>query len=691
MLRISLQAIAMVFVAAFAVISGHALTADAAFPQPSWTSDNDDVARCTTTGGPTNIKPAFVFFGISGPGTMVNGNYIGFVCNYSFERNSPAGRFAGVAVTVNYCGGTAQAPQREEGNYTTAAGSFTVQQKRWVVQNGALITIVLYTNNHGTDDFTTQEMVTGSQNLATQNRPQGAVPCPGGGTTDDPGGGSGSGTWSVSLSADATNLIAGNDFTLTATANATVANSGFAIFIVNQTDGGIVYCQNVKICTFKDFKNEPGSRNYQAFIADLQGQNTQASSQVVNVSWSAWSGSINLTVDDDTVKSGDVVHLLATANPSINGSVYMIRIERQDNGNGGNCLESPCAKVDTYDFGVSYNYVAKVLKNDGTDLRATSTALKITWEATEGWDGVIGLNTAGGINRVAPGTYVTLEAFTDPTLMNTDFVIKITEQGGEGASRTCSDDDGGRCTLVVTGTDGASRSFNAVVVRRDGAGGVKASSSGVVTVSWAFLATTIPCKDGWKAEEVTGGATLLIGGTQRVPLKPGQWVCPKDAVETGADGHVIGHYEERGQFNPNAGPEVSELAKIEVKSSTQMSVDFFRSGVHYTIINLNSGGVEVFFDGIAKSDFRIKSPTAVASVRGTVLTVDVEPGTGKTRVRSYEHEVVVTPENTSLAPVSIFGGDEVTVTSSTKTAVTKFIPTLTFKRRLPGITRDGSN
>ncbi len=657
----------------------------AAVPQRPW----EEPEACQSPGGPQNIKPATLFFDASGPGAMVNGNYIGFVCNYKFERNSPAGRTAGVAVTVDYCGGEVKQATRQEGNYTTYAGEFTVRQQRWVLQNGALIVIVLYTNNHnGTDDFTTQEMVTGSQNLADLNRPQGAVPCPNGGTTQNPGGGTGSGGWSVSLTADDTSLIAGNDFTLTATANKNTGGTGFAIFIVNQTDGDIVYCQNVTICTYKDYKNEPGSRTYQAFIANLQGQDTQASSNSVVVQWSAWSGTVTLTTADQTVDAGDVVHLIATASPTINASIYMIRIERTDTGFGGNCLESPCDKTDVYDAGVSYTYVAKVTKNDGTDLRATSNPVTITWQATEEWGGKVFINTAGGIDNVKPGLRVVLEAYTDPSLMNTDLVMQIVEVEGEGQKTTCDDSTAVRCTMVVQSSTATTRIFNAIVVKRDGSGGAKAAAGDLVSVTWSSGGRSTACNDGWVADEVSGNATVLIGDTERVPLKKGDIICPRDTVETGADGTIVGHYEERGLFNPRSGPEVSYNAEVKVKPNTQLSLNFFNQSVHYTYFDMKSGSAEYVVNGIAKSDFRIKSPTSVASVRGTRFSVDVAPVTGKTVVRSYEHEVLVTPSNSSLAPVSVFGGQEVSVDSNSVSPVTKFIGTLANKRRLPSLTRE---
>jgi hypothetical protein len=667
---------AATFAVLITVFAAEAIPTEAKVPQREWVLPT----ACQAPGGPPNTKPPTLFYDASGTGAYVEGNYLGFVCNYGFERTSPTGRFAGVAVTVDYCGGTVQSPKREEGNYNTYAGQFTVRQQRWVLHAGALVVIVLYTNNHnGADDFTTQEMTTGFENLVDLNAPQGSVGC-------YHASGSG-GTWSITLSADAAQLTAGNQFVLTATANKNVSGSGFAIFIVNQTDGVVVYCQNVQICIYKDYRNDPGTRNYQAFVANLQGQDVQAESNIVNVNWAAWTGSVALVLQEKELDAGETAHLIATATPTINATSYMIRIERSDNGSGGNCLESPCTKTENYDAGVTYTYVAKVLKNDGTDLRATSVPLKVSWKATEQWHGQVFIGTANNIDTVQPGVAVVVEAYADPDLMNTDLVLQILEQGGAGASTACDPDV--RCTIVVNSTIEASRTFRAVAVKREG-GATAATSASDATVKWSNLGKPRACQDGWQVLETSGDAFVHIGDSVKVPIKPGMWICPKDSIETGPNGRVRGWYYERGDLNPSAG----QKAEINVDPKTNVTLDFTPSGVHRERVNLPAGtvNVNIFGGGWPTGvDFHIVSPTTVTGVRGTRFSVTVEATTGATTVRSYEHEVFVAPTNPALAPVSIFGGDEVTVSADKKSAVTKFVGQLTNTRRLPALVRDGPN
>ncbi len=691
MVRVAFQGIVLAAVVAAAFLLPLANRANAAFPQPAWpNNDSVDVQRCTSAPGtgPQGLDEAVVYQGITGPGAVVDGNYISFTCNFGFLRDSVT---AGVAVIVDYCGGEPAADTRVEGDYNTAAGQFSIRLQRKFIHQGALITITLFTNNDGPGGFDLQEMSSGSTNLADLNRPQGAVPCPNGGTTQNPGGNTGG--WAVTLTADDTDLIAGNDFTLTATANKSTAGTGFAIFIQNNTDGGIVFCQNVTICTHKDFKNEPGARTYQAFIANAQGQDVQAASAPVVVGWNEWSGSITLVPEDDEVDAGEVVDMTATANPTINSTIYKIRIERQDGGHvPGECLESPCTKFDTYEFGVSHNYVAKVVRQDGTGLRATSPAVKVTWKATEEWEGRVALFAAGTVTDVAIGTYVVIEAIASPTLDSTDYVITITEQsaGGGGESFTCAEGSFERCTMVVKSDVETTRFFHAVVAKRDGSGNAKATSE-LVTVVWRLGANPRPCLDGWRATSVTGEARVLLGGRLRVPLKAGQWICPNDDVETGANSNVVGQYEERGLFNPNAGPEVGYQAKVEVKPSTRLALGFSGQSVTYTIINLATGRGEFFVDGARKSDFRIKSPTSVASVRGTGFSVDVDPITGHTYIEVYHGEVLVEPNNPDLDDVILGPGDSVLVGHDDISDVEKFYGALGHKRTLPQLRRDGSN
>jgi len=672
----ALKYLAAVAIGCVALLTG-APRAEAAFPQRAWSLPE----ACNSPGGPQGVT-ATLFPDNSGPGAYVNGNYIAFVCNYGFQRGATS---AGVAVSVDYCGGTALAPRRETGNYNTLAGQFTVRSQRWITVGGALAVIVLYTNaGPGGDHFTTQEMVTGTTNLVELNRPGGAVPCPGGGTTQPPGGGGGgSGGWAVTLAADRTTLIAGNDFQLTATANKNPSGTGYRVYIVNQTENTAVFCATATTCLHKDFLNDPGSRTYVAMIANASGQDVQATSAPITVTWSAWSGSVTLTTPDTSVPAGTSVTMTATASPTINGSVYVIRIERQD-GNGKTCFESPCSANDFYDAGVTYTYVAKVYKNDGTALRATSAPLVITWEATQEWEGRVSLRANGNVTNVAVGRAVTLRAYVSPGLEGSNYIVQIAELvGANGQLQSCTDPDADRCVLGVTSDRAETRRYEARVVRRDGTGGVKAASE-VLEISWGPGGSLTPCENYWIVRKPTGNVTVLIGGTIRRPVAAGDRICPDDVVETPENGSVEAEFSERGYWNPNFGN--AYTSRIGPKS--QVSIWFGEENVFVTHVDLKAGDAQFTIHGAPPSDFRIKSPTAVASVRGTVVSMAYDAVTRRTTVRSLENDVEVTPTNPSLGSTILHGGEQITVDGTTKSAVTRIAAGFANRLRLPGIAGD---
>jgi hypothetical protein len=62
-----------------------------------------------------------------------------------------------------------------------------------------------------------------------------------------------------------------------------------------------------------------------------------------------------------------------------------------------------------------------------------------------------------------------------------------------------------------------------------------------------------------------------------------------------------------------------------------------------------------------EADFAIRTPTATASVRGTVFVVNYDPEEDQSYVTVQESQVLVTPENTSLAPLVLAAGQRVWV------------------------------
>ena len=67
---------------------------------------------------------------------------------------------------------------------------------------------------------------------------------------------------------------------------------------------------------------------------------------------------------------------------------------------------------------------------------------------------------------------------------------------------------------------------------------------------------------------------------------------------------------------------------------------------------------------VIRSDFSLRTPTVVASVSGTVFSVRYDENTGTTQVSVEEGEVLVTPTNPSLSPLTLYQGQQVQVTNN---------------------------
>jgi hypothetical protein len=121
----------------------------------------------------------------------------------------------------------------------------------------------------------------------------------------------------------------------------------------------------------------------------------------------------------------------------------------------------------------------------------------------------------------------------------------------------------------------------------------------------------------------------------------------------------------------HAGPESTATlrfpdgATFEVKQLTNMMIgpllvkaDRFKLEL---LIHLGEIKANVQHRETVRSDFSIRTPTATCGVRGTVFSVRYDEKTGTTTVSVEEGEVLVTPVNTALAPVTLTGGQQVQV------------------------------
>jgi hypothetical protein len=117
----------------------------------------------------------------------------------------------------------------------------------------------------------------------------------------------------------------------------------------------------------------------------------------------------------------------------------------------------------------------------------------------------------------------------------------------------------------------------------------------------------------------------------------------------------------------------ADNSTVVVKNTTQLKIASFftEGGVVRTEILLKMGEVaaQVHKSEATKSDFRIKSPTGTASVRGTDFSVAYDPGAKAMLTTVREGIVEVDPEKPDLATTMVTAGQQVEVTATAMSPV----------------------
>jgi hypothetical protein len=113
--------------------------------------------------------------------------------------------------------------------------------------------------------------------------------------------------------------------------------------------------------------------------------------------------------------------------------------------------------------------------------------------------------------------------------------------------------------------------------------------------------------------------------------------------------------------------------QVVIEDTTQLKIASFftKDGVDFTLFKLQQGRIlaTVPRPFVPKSDFKIKSPTGTASVRGTVFSVSYDPGSKSMLTTTKEGVVEVDPDKAGLPTVQVPAGKEVEVTSSAMSKV----------------------
>jgi hypothetical protein len=195
--------------------------------------------------------------------------------------------------------------------------------------------------------------------------------------------------WQIDLSADHTTVPVGTTVNLTATANASVTNSGYDIVIASSTQNS-ASCTSGSTCTWQVYSNTAGSVQFQAYIVDANN-NAVVSSAVVTITWQQ-SWSITLSAKPTNPAYQATSTLTAVASQDVSSAGYHILIEDAHNGYVYNqCSSGTVCSADvpytdaaggtgcqTQGYG-SCDYVAII--SDGQNVIAQSSVVTITWQA----------------------------------------------------------------------------------------------------------------------------------------------------------------------------------------------------------------------------------------------------------------------------------------------------------------------
>ncbi len=158
------------------------------------------------------------------------------------------------------------------------------------------------------------------------------------------------------------------------------------------------------------------------------------------------------------------------------------------------------------------------------------------------------------------------------------------------------------------------------------------------------------------AEELHGIFMVVKGDVEVESKKTGKFkakvaskVYAGDVVSTGADSRAKIVMSDRNVFNISTDTKIT-INKYENDSTT---------GVKNVEIDLSKGkvrsNVEQKYDG-EKSQFMIKTPTAVAGVRGTQFLTSFDPATRRTEIVTFKGAVALSLPGSSAPPVMVKKG-----------------------------------
>lgn len=157
-----------------------------------------------------------------------------------------------------------------------------------------------------------------------------------------------------------------------------------------------------------------------------------------------------------------------------------------------------------------------------------------------------------------------------------------------------------------------------------------------------------------KLLKIKGEVEVIVGGAQTVRAKPGQIVCQYDRIYTGEDASAVLQYPDGSTVI------VHELTDVRVSNYVYLiGVKSVKSRLLLLAGELDAN---IKPHSGLNSDFRIKTPTATCSIRGTRLVVHYDKDKRSTVVFVKKGTVRVIPANKKLKPRDVRQGQRIEVT-----------------------------
>ncbi len=202
--------------------------------------------------------------------------------------------------------------------------------------------------------------------------------------------------------------------------------------------------------------------------------------------------------------------------------------------------------------------------------------------------------------------------------------------------------------MTVTGQAGSLSFYDA---QWDPKAGLKYSGSWTIQI-YAEDASCSAADAVAKIVKLDGDANVLPPGQDWQEAKQGAALCNDDEIHTGPDSSVDLQFKDGGVAH------VSEMTRIKIRGLANRETRF------NVLVLLKMGEISSKIEPqrVIGSGFTVKSPTATASVRGTVFTVAYDPGTRLTTVATARGKVEVDPTGRG-ATIMVSAGQAVDVTS----------------------------